>query len=482
MGVFTGLQPQAVFDYFEKLGSVPHGSGNTKQISDMLVGFAKELGLRYRQDALNNVVIWKDASPGYEKADTVMLQGHMDMVCAKNPGCAKDMATEGLDLMTDGEWVWAKDTTLGGDDCIAVAMALAILADDTLPHPPLEVVFTVDEETGMEGAFGLDCTDLKAKMLLNLDSEDEGVFTVGCAGGLRMDVTFPGALEPMKGETVYRIALKGLLGGHSGAEIHKGRLSANSGLIRILWALQRAVPALRLCDVSGGRFDNVICGEAEATVAVPADCAAAAEKVVSDMAAALKNEYATPDPGLTVTCEKASADAALTPGITYNALRALMAMPQGVQAMSPDVPGLVQTSLNLGVMKMEGGSVKASWSLRSSVSSQRDWLQQRVEAIALSAGASVSCRGAYPGWQYRKESRLRDTVSAVYKRRTGKDGRIEAIHAGLECGLFIDKMPDLDAVSIGPELHDIHTPAERLNVASTARLYDLVCGVLKELK
>lgn len=481
MGVFSGLEPKAVFDYFEKLGSVPHGSGNTKQISDMLVGFARDLGLRYRQDALNNVIIWKDASPGYEHADTVMLQGHMDMVCAKAPGCTKDMATEGLDLMTDGEWVWAKDTTLGGDDCIAVAMALAILSDDTLPHPPLEVVITVDEETGMDGAFGLDCSDLKAKMLLNLDSEDEGVLTVGCAGGLRMDVAFPGVPEALGGgEKVYEVALKGLLGGHSGAEIHKGRLSANTGLVRILWAAEDG--ALRLCGAAGGKFDNVICPEARATVAVPAEKAAAFEKCVADMAAALKNEYATADPGLTVTCVPAAAETALTAADTRNALRCLIAMPQGVQEMSADVPGLVQTSLNLGVLGLDAGGLHASWSLRSSLSSQKAWLRSRVAAIAEMAGAAVDVRGDYPGWQYRRESRLRDTVAAVYRRQTGKDGRIEAIHAGLECGLFIDKMPGLDAVSIGPELHDIHTPAEHLNVASTARLYALVCEVLAELK
>ena len=234
MAVLSELEPKRVFDYFEKLCSVPHGSHNTKRISDLCVAFAQELGLKYRQDEANNVVIWKDAAPGYEKAVPVILQGHIDMVCVKTEDCPKDMAEEGLDLATDGEWVWADKTSLGGDNGIAVAMILAILADKSLPHPPLEAVFTVDEEVGMDGAFALDCSDLKGKKLVNLDSEEEGVFTVSCAGGLRLDCFLAGERSPLHGEVGYQVELSGLLGGHSGAEIHKGRASANHVMGRVL--------------------------------------------------------------------------------------------------------------------------------------------------------------------------------------------------------------------------------------------------------
>ena len=270
MAVLSNLEPKAVFEYFEKLCAVPHGSGNTKIISDLCVGFAKELGLKWRQDELNNVVIWKDGTPGYEDAEPVILQGHMDMVCAKTEECSKDMAREGLDLATDGEYVWAKETSLGGDNCIAVAMALAILADENMPHPPLEAVFTVDEEVGMEGAFGLDCSDLKGRQLLNLDSEEEGVFTVSCAGGVRMDCRLPGSRGPLAGETGYAVTISGLQGGHSGADIDKGRASANVLAGRVLYSAKERVPGLRLADVRGGKFDNVICPFNVAKVAVPA--------------------------------------------------------------------------------------------------------------------------------------------------------------------------------------------------------------------
>ena len=259
MAVLSNLEPKAVFEYFEKLCAVPHGSGNTKIISDLCVGFAKELGLKWRQDALNNVVIWKGGTPGYENAEPVILQGHMDMVCAKTEHCDKDMTREGLDLATDGEYVWAEETSLGGDNCIAVAMALALLADKTMPHPPLEAVFTVDEEVGMEGAFGLDCSDLKGRQLLNLDSEEEGVFTVSCAGGVRMDCRLPGSRGPLTGETGYAVTISGLQGGHSGADIDKGRASANVLAGRVLYSAMERVPGLRLADVRGGKFDNVIC-------------------------------------------------------------------------------------------------------------------------------------------------------------------------------------------------------------------------------
>jgi len=482
MSVLSGLEPKKVFEYFEQLCSVPHGSGNTKQISDMCIGFAKELGLRCRQDEINNVVIWKDASPGYEQAEPIILQGHIDMVCAKRESCTKDMAAEGLDLETDGEWVWAKDTTLGGDNGIAVAMALAILADDTLPHPALEVVFTVDEEVGLLGAAALNCSDLKGKKLLNLDSEEEGVFTVSCAGGVRVDCLLPGTWKAVEGEQGYSVALHGLLGGHSGAEIDKGRGSANQLMGRVLFSAMERVPGLRLADIRGGRFDNVICSRNDALVAVPQDKADQFEAFIREFDAVLKNEYAASDAGITLECAKAVVDRAFDIETTAHVLHTLLALPQGVQAMSMDFPGLVQTSLNLGVMKVEEDGLHAAVSIRSCIASQKAMVLQRVRSLIEHAGGTVSERGDYPGWQYAKESAFRDMVMAAYKDVTGKDGVIEATHGGLECGLFIEKIPGLDALSMGPELRDVHSFNERLSVPSTERMYDLVCEVLKRSK
>ena len=352
MAVLSGLEPKAVFDYFEKLCAVPHGSHNTKQISDLCVSFAQELGLRWRQDEVNNVVIWKEASPGYEGAEAVILQGHIDMVCVKTEDCPKDMAREGLDLRTDGEWVWADRTSLGGDNGIAVAMILAILADDSLPHPPLEAVFTVDEEVGMDGAFALDCSDLKGKKLVNLDSEEEGVFTVSCAGGVRLDCFLPGEQEPLSGETGYTLTLSGLLGGHSGGDIHRGRASANQAMGRVLYSAMERVPGLRVSDIRGGKFDNVICSRNDALVAVPAGREGDFEAFVREFDGVLKNEYTGVDDGIALCCEKRELDGALSPAATEHILRTLLVIPQGVQAMNVDFHGLVQTSLNLGVMGM----------------------------------------------------------------------------------------------------------------------------------
>lgn len=482
MAVLSNLEPKAVFEYFEKLCAVPHGSGNTKIISDLCVGFARDLGLKWRQDELNNVVIWKDGTPGYENSAPVILQGHMDMVCAKTEDCPKDMAWEGLDLRTDGEYVWAEKTSLGGDNCIAVAMALAILADGTLPHPPLEAVFTVDEETGMDGAFGLDCSDLKGRQLLNLDSEEEGVFTVSCAGGMRMDCVLPAAQKPLAGETGYAVSISGLRGGHSGADIDKGRASANVLAGRVLYSAMERVPGLRLADLRGGKFDNVICPFHESRVAVPAGQEGAFEAFIQEFDSVLKNEYAGCDEGVTLTCEKAAVGSALSPEDTCRVLQTLLALPQGVQAMNVDFPGLVQTSLNLGIMTMEADGVHFSLSLRSCIASQKEMLRQRVQAIVETGGGTAVERSAYPGWQYQRDSDLRRRLMEAYRDLNGRDAVIEATHGGLECGLFIEKLPGLDAVSLGPELRDIHSPREKLGVASTERVYRLVCEFLKRSK
>ena len=479
MSILSALKPADVFGYFEKLCSVPHGSGNTRIISDLCAGFARELGLKYRQDEANNLVIWKDASPGYEGAEPIILQGHMDMVCTKTEDCPKDMAAEGLDLVTDGEWVWAKDTTLGGDNCIAVAMILAILANDTLPHPPIEAVFTTDEETGMGGAFALDCSDLKGKRLLNLDTEEEGSFTVTCAGGVRLDCLIPAALEEAAGLAGYAVTLEGLQGGHSGMDIAKGRGSANQLMGRVLYSAMERIPGLRLADIRGGQFDNVICSYNQALAAVPMDQAPRFEDFIRSFDGVLKNEYAAGDPGLTLKCQREEVGRAMSAQATGHVLHALLALPQGVQAMSLDFHGLVQTSLNLGVMGMEEDGLRLTFSVRSCVASQKEMMVQRVRSVVEYAGGTVSLRNDYPGWQFVKQSAFREMAMGAWRDITGQEGSLRATHGGLECGLFLHKIPGLDALSIGPEIHGAHSVQERLSVPSTQRLYRLVCESLK---
>ena len=480
MAVLSNLQPEKVFYYFEKLCSVPHGSGNTKQISDLCVGFAKELGLKYRQEACNNVIIWKNGSCGYENAAPIILQGHIDMVCAKTEDCTKDMTRDGLDVMTDGEWVWADKTSLGGDNGIAVAMILAILSDETLPHPPIEAVFTVDEEVGMDGAFALDCSDLKGKKLLNLDSEEEGVFTVSCAGGVRLDCALELKQERADGMTGYRVTISGLKGGHSGAEIDKGRGNANLLMGRVLYAVGARTP-LRLVSVAGGLKDNAIPRESRAVIAV-AD-AAAAQAAIADMDAALRHEYAAADPDVSVRVDAAQAQQPpMDEASTQRAVCMLCCLPNGIQAMSRDIPGLVQTSLNLGILTTDADTVQASFCVRSSVSTQKEMLVARLRCLMAQLGGTVAVSGDYPAWEYRKDSPLRERMVAVFREQYGRDPKVEAIHAGVECGLFAGKLPGLDCVSFGPDLTEIHTCRERMHIASVQRVWRYTLEVLRRCK
>lgn len=363
MAVLNHLEPQRVFRFFEELCAIPHGSGNTKAVSDWLVDFAKARGLRYVQDQLNNVVIFRDAAPGYESAEPVILQGHMDMVCEKEPGCTKDMAAEGLDLVLEGDTVSAKGTTLGGDDGIAVAMAMAILDDDSLSHPAIEAIFTVDEETGMYGAEGLDVSVLKGRRMLNMDSEDEGIFTVSCAGGARADCCLPVTRSAFSAP-VLEISVTGLVGGHSGAEIDKGRANSSMLLGRVLCALEEKT-GLRVISVCGGLKDNAI---PTGSVALVAADAAAAQAVCAEMDAAFKKEYRVNDPAITVSVRPAETDLLpLDESSSRSVVCMLACLPNGIQAMSADMPGLVQTSLNLGILTTGDDAVHASFSVRSSV-------------------------------------------------------------------------------------------------------------------
>ena len=481
MPVLSDLEPREVFAWFERLCAIPHGSHHAKAISDYLVAFARERGLACRQDAANNVVIRKAASAGYENALVVMLQGHIDMVCEKDADCGKDMETEGLDLFVDGDVIGARGTTLGGDDGIAVAMALAILDSSEIAHPALEAVFTVDEEIGMEGAQGLDFSQLSARRMLNIDSEDEGIFTVSCAGGASANVSVGLTMAPNAAPCV-KLTVSGLIGGHSGQEINKGRANANILLGRVLDALVQKLP-VRLVSAAGGQKDNAIPNAAEAVLALAEGDLPAAKQIVSACTADLRKEYAVADPGVTVTLEKAAVcPQALTEEATLRVVRYLLLVPNGIAAMSMDIPGLVQTSCNLGIFHVADGVLTAVSSVRSSVASQKQMLLARFAALSQLLGGSLQVTGAYPAWEYRRESPLRDKLAAVYTQQTGKTPKIEAIHAGLECGLFAGQLPGLDCVSFGPDLADIHTTREKMSISSVQRTWRFLLGALEALK
>ncbi|MBQ4365447.1 MAG: aminoacyl-histidine dipeptidase [Clostridia bacterium] len=458
-------------DFFKEIAAIPHGSGNTKAISDYCASFAKQRGLRYLQDEANNVIIWKDATNGSD--ETVILQGHLDMVCVQKDGRNIDFTRDGLRLHTDGDFLFAEGTTLGGDDGIAVAYALAILDSDTLRHPNLEVVFTVDEEIGMLGAAALDLSPLKGNMLINVDSEEEGTLLTSCAGGVRADLTFSAAEEKAAAADCLRVVLDGLPGGHSGAEIDKGHENA----VLVLAKLLQSCGVSRLCSIDGGSADN----------AIPTSCTAVVETapgLADRLQAALakaKGAFALTEQGAALTLQPAGAQRAFSEQDTARLLRLLCGVPNGIIAMSAQVPGLVQTSLNLGTVKTEGDRVMTGHALRSSVGAEKEQLLSDLTAHAAACGAAVSTFGDYPAWEFKENSRLRDTVLRCYERQYGKPMSITAIHAGLECGIFCGKKPALDCVSMGPDIFDIHTYDERLSLSSAECTYKLLCSVLEAL-
>ena len=479
MGTLDHLEPRGVFHFFEELCAIPHGSGNTGAVSDWCVDFARARGLEWHRDGADNVILIQEATPGYEGAEPVILQGHLDMVCEQEPGCQKDMAREGLDLAVEGDSVLARGTTLGGDDGIAVAMALAILDDPEIPHPRLEVVLTTGEEVGMTGAEALDVSPLRGRKLLNLDSEEEGVFTVSCAGGSVARCRLPLAREPFPGEDL-AVSLEGLAGGHSGTEIHRGRANACTALGRVLLAMAERTE-LRLTALSGGGKDNAI--PVEAAAWVRAADAAAARAAAEALAAELQAEYRSADPGLRVRV--AAGDGGGVPmdaASTRRALCMINCLPNGIQAMSMDIPGLVQTSLNLGILTTRAEELEAVFCVRSSVASQKRMLHSRLGCLMEQLGGRAEISGDYPAWEYRRESPLRDLMTQVFREQYGREPRIEAVHAGVECGVLAGKLPGLDCVSIGPDLTEIHTPRERMSISSVQRVWQMVLEVLRRSK
>ena len=474
----AGLQPEAVFRYFEEICAIPHGSYNTKAISDYLVAFAKENNLRYIQDDLNNVILFGDATPGYEDHEPVVLQGHMDMVCEKDADCPIDMEKEGLDVQHDGNYVFAKGTTLGGDNGIAVAYAMALLTDKTVPHPALEVIITVDEETGMEGAAGIDLSMLRGRKMLNLDSEEEGIFTVSCAGGVRTQISMPVQRRAVYGPCV-RLTVEGLRGGHSGVEIHKPLANANKVMGEFLGRVQQLMPVC-ITKIQGGAKDNAIPRSCQVTLVALGMYIERINDIAEALQKEIREQYDEPDAIVRGDDVDALGGNGLTTECSAKLIALLNAAPNAVQSWSADIPGLVQTSLNLGVVSL-GEKLELTFALRSSVNQEKHDLQAKLTELAKFYDAEVSHKGDYPAWEYKKDSSLRETMIRVYKDMYNADPQVVAIHAGLECGLLSEKLPGLDCVSIGPEMHDIHTSRERLGIASVGRMWQYICEVLKNL-
>lgn len=475
----AGLQPASVFSYFEDICAIPHGSRNTKAISDYLVAFAREKGIAYEQDELNNVVMYCSGTCGYENHGPVILQGHIDMVCEKDADCPINMDTDGLDIDHDGQWIFAHGTTLGGDNGIAVAYMLALAADPSIPHPPLELIFTVDEEIGMEGAAGVDLSRFKSRTMINLDSESEGIFTVSCAGGIRSVISMPVERRVVYGPCV-KLTVDGLRGGHSGVEIHKPLANANKVMADFLGRVQQIMP-LCITKLQGGAKDNAIPRSCEVTLIPLGINVERINDIANQLQEEIRTQYDEPDAIVRGDNVDALGGNALTTECTAKVIAILNAAPNGVQSMSKDIEGLVQTSLNLGVVVLEETQLNQTFALRSSVNQEKTDLRNRLKELAAFYDASVSEMGDYPAWEYKKDSLLRDTMVNTFHRLYGKQAQVIAIHAGLECGLLSEKLPGLDCVSIGPDMRDIHTSREKLNIASTKRIWEFVLEVLKAL-
>ena len=476
------LYPQRVFYYFEQIAAIPRGSRNTKAISDYLVDFAKEHNLVWYQDENNNVVIVKEASAGYEAAEPIIIQGHMDMVCEKEKGVDIDFEKDGLKLYIDGDFLKAEGTTLGGDDGIAVAYALALLDSQEIAHPKLEVVITVDEEIGMLGAEAIDLSMLTGHTMLNIDSDVEGSFLTGCAGGMAVNVTLPIKRVMQSGEKV-ALTITGLEGGHSGSEIDKEHGNANILMGRLLRALFEETP-FGIISLAGGLKDNAIPRECVTELLVPQENVNLVKEIADKLDIELKKEFMTADPSVCIEFEDLGKkeESILDFGSVSRVIFYLRSVPNGVQHMSQVMHGMVETSLNLGIMELKEDALHTVTSIRSSVGTRKADLLDRVTAIVELLGGEAEVEGDYPAWEYKQDSSLRPQIAKVYKQLYGKDPVFETIHAGLECGLLSEKIKNLDCVSFGPDNFDIHTPKERLSISSTGRVWDFIVEFLRQAK
>ena len=465
------LQPQALFDFFLQICKIPHGSKNEAEISAFLQNFGKELGYETIADSVGNVLVKKPAYPGYEDRKTVILQSHMDMVCDKRPDLDHDFKKDPIKPYVDGEWLKAQGTTLGADNGIGVAAAMAVLADKELKHGPINCLFTIDEETGLTGAEALSPELLQGDILINLDSEDEGEIFIGCAGGVCNYAEFKHIWTNISGDMFYmKVDINSLTGGHSGDDISKGRANANKLLSRFLLSVAEKYE-FYLCEISGGSLHNAIPRDASAIFAVPSADKESVRVDFNIFAAQVQDEFSATEPNMKLTLQSTDPiKRVIDPVVTKNLLRSLHSVFNGVFAMSQDVPGLVETSSNLASVKRTGdNTLLVTTSQRSSIESARDNVSSAVRAAFELGGASVTTKGQYPGWKPNMKSEILKVACDTYKQLFGEDAKIKAIHAGLECGLFLEKAPHLDMISFGPTMRGVHSPDERLHIASTER-------------
>ncbi len=466
-----------VFEIFKDLTLIPHGSGNMDGIAEYVQDFAKNIGLKVIRDEANNVVIFKSATKGYENADAVILQGHLDMVCQAKADYGIDFEKDGLEIYVDGDFIKARSTSLGADNGIAVAYVLAILESDEVPHPKIEAVFTTDEEIGMIGAGKLDISVLTAKKMINLDSEEDDTLTVSCAGGSELLFTLNGEKKIVGGSTV-TITLDGLLGGHSGVEIDKGRTNSNILAGKLLKALENE--EFSLISVDGGDKSNAITNRT--TVVLYSDCPdalkASAEKILSSY----KSEIAKTEPGFlySVKIEKAEKIEIFSQEFKNKVISFLLNTPNGVIKMSEEVAGLVETSLNLGILVTENNSVRAQFSLRSNKAACLSLLESNLSDFCKALDGKVKTFGHYPPWEFKKDSELQELYKQCYEALNGEKPKVEALHAGLECSVFASKIKDLDCIAMGPSLFDVHTYNEKLCISSAKKTFLLLLDILKK--
>ena len=480
MGVLDGLNPQNVFKYFEEISRVPRGSGHRERIADFCENFAKENNLRFYRDDANNVVIFKGASKGYENAEPVILQGHLDMVWQKAETLSKNLEEEGIDLLIDGDFVTADGTTLGADNGIAVAMAMAILEDKTLVHPPIEAVFTSDEEIGMLGAKELDTQILSAKKMINVDSEEPGVITVSCAGGSDFTMTIPFEREKAEGERVV-ISLKGLKGGHSGIEINSGRANANILAGRLLSYLEKEYN-FDIISVMGGNRANAIANLCK--IELVTEDGRMLSETAKEYLGIIKEEISAKEEEFFAEVEffEKSEYEILPKAEKDKLIYALALSPNGVQEMSAEIENLVETSLNLGILDTKEDKVLMTFALRSSKKTALFALSDKLLVLAKCIGCEYEVSGYYPPWEYKKDSKMQDLCSNIFEEMYGYKPKIEAIHAGLECAVFSGAIDGLDCISIGPKVLDAHTIEEKLSISSTEETYELLLKMLENCR
>jgi len=482
MSDVSKLAPQEVFRYFKEISDVPRSSSHNEKISAYLVNFAKEHELEYYQDESGNVIIWKEGTPGYENSDMVMIQGHMDIVAEKSEDSTHDFQNDPLELIVDGDTLTANKTTLGADDGAAIAMGLALLDSTDIPHPPLEFIATVDEEIGMLGAYALDGSKIRSRKVINIDSEEEGIITVGCAGAVDIFTSFPADKKLVNG-VKYKYVVDGLLAGHSGLDIHQERANAGQIVAR-LFLDARENAELNIVSINGGRATNVILGKVEGEVIVAASDVKAFEEIIATSTEEIKAEYRTSDPGITVSIEAVAevSEEAVDTVCQDNFFKFLVACPTGAEHYSVELKGLVETSHSIGVVKLEDGRLITKSMSRSSVNSRNRLLARKIGIIAEALGAEVEHGSSYGAWEFNNKSDLLDVCINAYKEQYGEEPVVSAMHAGIECGIWAEKVGKVDAVSIGPDMTGVHSVNEELSIPSTERTWNYLKLILSHCK